>query len=141
MAVRARNRWNPGIYEDQSALVRTKSVSFSNMAVLAWCPQRFFAFGDFLRDSPYWGAPHEGFRVIIGHFDEFRDCRLQFADVLETPSTYTFVGYLAEPTLNEIQPGRTGGSEMKVVSPVAFQPPVNLFVSVGAVGVDDYVYR
>ena len=73
-------------------------------------------------------------------FDEFMDCRLQFSDVLETPSTYTFVGDLAEPTLNEIQPGRTCWNEMNVESLVAFQPPVDLFVFVCAVVVDDHVY-
>ncbi len=30
MAVRAGNRWNPGIYEDRNALARAKSVSLTN---------------------------------------------------------------------------------------------------------------
>jgi hypothetical protein len=63
----------------------------------------------------------------------------QFGDAAEDAAPDRFVGELAEPALDEVEPGARGGDEVQVEARVLGEPGVDVFVFVGAVVVEDQV--
>ena len=63
----------------------------------------------------------------------------QRGDIVEAAAANAFVGKLAEPALDEIQPGARGRDEVQVEARMAPQPGPDPRVLVGSVVVDDEV--
>lgn len=63
----------------------------------------------------------------------------QLLDAMESSATDALVGQFAEPSLDQVQPGRTGGSEVQMKAGVLAQPAFDLGMFVGSVVVEDQV--
>ena len=63
----------------------------------------------------------------------------EFGDAVEDAASDRFVGQLAEPAFDEVEPGARGRDEVEVETRVLLQPGVDVVVFVGAVVVDDQV--
>jgi hypothetical protein len=70
--------------------------------------------------------------VAVDHLD-------QLLDAFEDASANPFSSDFTKPTLDQIQPGRTGGNKMQVKSFMPADPLLHLGMLVGAVVVDDQV--
>jgi len=69
---------------------------------------------DLLDDLVSGGGPDEGLGVVVVDLDELVDGLDEFVDRGEAASPDGFVGDLAEPAFDEVQPGRAGGDEVEV---------------------------
>jgi hypothetical protein len=83
------------------------------------------------------GRPNERLGFGVMHGDVIVDGRFEVSEAGEHAATNALVGDVSEETLDHIQPGRTGGSEMDVKALVLGQPLLNLGVLVCGVVVDD----
>ena len=94
---------------------------------------------DLFQDSIDLFRPDERFGVLVVDPDEIFDCRDEFRDAAENPATNAFARDLCEPSLHQVQPGRTGRRKMKVETGMLSQPRFDLGVVVRAVVVQDHV--
>ena len=73
--------------------------------------------------------------------EELVDRLLQVGHAAEGIAADALAGQLAEPSLNQIQPTRTGGHEMANEARMAFQPSPDVGMLVRAVVVHDQMQR
>lgn len=85
-----------------------------------WCLQRFFTFGDFAHDRFNRGAPDEDFGILIVSADILLDRLDEFRNVFERASANAFVGDLAEPAFDHIEPGDRGWDKVQMKPWMAF---------------------
>ena len=85
---------------------------------------------DLLQDRVDLFRPDERFGILVVDLDEIFDCGDEFRDTAENPATDAFARDLSEPSLHQVQPGRTGRREMKVETRMLFQPRFDLGVVV-----------
>ncbi len=71
--------------------------------------------------------------------EELVDRGDQVGDAVEDAAADRFVGQLAEPALDEVEPGARGRGEVEVEAGVFGEPGVDVGVFVGAVVVEDQV--
>ena len=104
-----------------------------------WCPDDGFTMSDLLQDRIDLFRPDERFGILVVDLDEIFDRGDEFRDTAENPATNAFARDLSEPSLHQVQPGRTGRREMEVETGMLFQPRFDLGVVVRAVVVQNHV--
>jgi len=85
-----------------------------------WCLQRFFTFGDFVHDRLNGRAPDKDFGILVVSANVLVDRLDQLGDVFERAATDAFVGDLAEPTFDHIEPGTRRGNKVQMKTWMAF---------------------
>ena len=108
-------------------------------SILVWCPEDSFTMSDLFQDRIYLFRPDERFGILVVDADEIFDCGDEFRDTAENPATNAFPRNLSEPSLHQVQPGRTGRREMKVETRMLFQPCFDPGMVVRAVVVQNHV--
>ena len=95
--------------------------------------------GDFLEDGLDAGSPHERCRRSIPSCEKLGGCALKIAYAVEDTSPDGLLGEFGEPTLNEVEPTRTGGDEVQHKPRMPSQPTLNARVPVSAIVIEDQV--
>ncbi len=84
-------------------------------------------------------GPDEGFGVVVGDIDVAQDGVLEFAGASEDTTSELFFGESGEPSLDEIEPRRTGWGEVEVKTRALEKPTLDDLGLVGLIVVEDEV--
>ena len=76
--------------------------------------ERDSAAADFGQNGLCGGGPNEGFGLVVVDLHVLLDSGDQVRYGVEGPSSDGLVGQLAEPSLDQVQPGRGGRGEVQV---------------------------
>ena len=94
---------------------------------------------DLVQDGINLFRPDERLGILVVDPDEVFDRRDEFRDAAKDPTTNALPRDLSEPSLHQVQPGRTGRREMKVETGMPFQPRFDLGMVMRAVIIQDHV--
>src|SRR5680860_258418 len=111
-------------------LVQCLSISW-------WCGEGDAAAADLLQDGVGAGGPDEGFGLGVVGLQVALDGGDQVGDGVEHSATQGLVGQVAEPSLDEVEPGTGRGREVQTEARVLGQPALDVGVLVGGVVVQD----
>ena len=96
---------------------------------------------DLVEDSLSRRMPYKWFWVRVGRGEEFVDRRNQFWDTLKTISPHPLLRQLSEPSLYQVQPGRTGRDKVEYEARMFLQPRLHFGLLMSPVVVHDEVQR
>src|SRR5271165_218780 len=94
---------------------------------------------DLFQDLVNLFGPDKGFGVLIVDADELLNGMDQLRDTLKNTTADSFARNFTKPALDQIEPGRTGGSKMQMKARVFFQPLMDIVMVVGSIVVQDQV--
>ena len=101
--------------------------------------QNGFTASDLLEDGLDGGRPDERLGVCVVGLEELPDGGDEVGHAGEDAAAQSLVGELAEPALDEVQPGAARGREVQMEARMLLKPGSDVRMFVGLVVVEDQV--